>query len=72
MVIQRGNKLSQRQSRQLGRRIKVSLKADRRKQAEDAVNIFEGHLVAGDLVEAWRFCKGAYRTAVGREPKPCY
>ena len=63
--------LSQAAARNLGRKIKACLKADRLKQAATTALNVEGCLVAGDYIEAWRYLKGWYRSAEERAPKPC-
>eukprot|EP00957_Ditylum_brightwellii_P159100 12109078-Ditylum_brightwellii.AAC.1 len=48
----------QMESRQFMRQIGASFKKDRQQRATDAAAEIEGHLVNGDLQEAWRVAKG--------------
>jgi len=63
--------LSQEAARNLGRKIKACLKADRLKRGETTVSNVEGCLAAGEYIEAWHYLKGWYRLAEDRAPKPC-
>ncbi len=63
--------LSQAAARNLGRKIKASLKADCLKHAATTASNVEGCLAAGEFVEAWRYLKGWYRLAEDGAPKPC-
>ncbi len=70
-LLRRKGMLSQAAARDLGRKIKACLKADRLKQAATTASNVEGCLAAGDHIEAWRYLKGWYRLAEERAPKPC-
>jgi hypothetical protein len=63
--------LSQAAARNLGRKIKSSLKADRLKRAATTASNIEGCLAAGEYIEAWRCLKGWHRSAEDQAPKPC-
>ncbi len=62
---------SQIATRDLGRKIKAGLKADRLQQAATTALNVEGCLAAGEYIEAWRCLKGWYCSAEDRAPKPC-
>ena len=70
--LRRDGLLTQTLARQMGRKVKASLKVDRTARAEAVATEVEGHLHNGELKEAWRSMKGWYRAAEGRTPKPCY
>ncbi len=63
--------LSQAAVRNLGRKIKACLKADRLKRAATTASNVEGCLAAGEYIEAWRYLKGWCRSAEDRAPQPC-
>jgi hypothetical protein len=63
--------LSQTAARNLGRKIKVCLKADRLQCAATTASNVEGCLAAGEYIEAWRHLKGWYHSAEDQAPKPC-
>jgi hypothetical protein len=62
---------SQTVARNLGRKIKVCLKADRLQCATTTALNVKGCLAAGDYIEAWHHLKRWYRSAEVRAPKPC-
>ena len=64
--------LTQRVERQLGRRIKQSLKSDRQERARKAGVEITDHLSNGELKDAWSVAKRWYRLASETAPKPCY
>ena len=64
--------LSQAAARNLGRKIKASLKADRVKHAATTTALdVEGCLAAGEFIEAWHYLKRWYRLVEDQAPKPC-
>jgi hypothetical protein len=70
-MLHREGMLSQTAARNLGRKIKVCLKANCLQRATTTASYVEGCLAAGEYIEAWRHLKGWYRSAEDRAPKPC-
>jgi hypothetical protein len=70
-MLRRKGMLSQTVARNLGRKIKVCLKADRLQRAATTASNIEGCLAAGEYIEAWRHLKGWYCSAEDQAPKPC-
>lgn len=64
--------LSQANGRRLGRRIRVALKADRKKRAADTAAAIKGHLTAGNLKEAWCCVQRWYRQAEEIASRPSF
>jgi hypothetical protein len=70
-MLRRKGMLSQAAVHNLGRKIRVCLKADcLQRAATTALNV-KGCLAAGEYIEAWRYLKGWYCSAKDRAPKPC-
>ncbi len=63
--------LSQTAACNMGRKIKVCLKANCLQRAATTASNVEGCLAAGEYIEAWRHLKGWYHSAEDRAPKPC-
>ncbi len=70
-MLRRKGMLSQAAARNLGRKIKACLKADRLTRAATTASNVKGCLAAGEYIEAWRYLKGWYHSAEDRAPKPC-
>ncbi len=70
-MLHRKDMLSQAAARNLGRKIKVCLKADCLQHAATTASKVEGCLAAGEYTEAWCYLKGWYCLAEDRAPKPC-
>ncbi len=70
-MLRRKGMLSQAAACNLGRKIKVCLKADHLQRAATTALNVEGCLAVGEYIEAWRYLKGWYRSAEDRAPKPC-
>jgi hypothetical protein len=70
-MLRRKGMLLQAVARNLGRKIKACLKADRLKRAATTALNVKGCLAAGEYIEAWHHLKGWYCSAEDRAPKPC-
>jgi hypothetical protein len=70
-MLRRKGMLSQTAARNLGRKIKVCLKANRLQRAATTASNVKGCLAAGEYIEAWHHLKRWYRSAEDRAPKPC-
>jgi hypothetical protein len=70
-MLRRKGMLSQAAAHNLGRKIKVCLKADHLQHAATTALNVEGCLAAGEYIEAWRYLKRWYRSAEDQAPKPC-
>jgi hypothetical protein len=68
----KSRKLTQRQARCLGRRIKAALDGNRRQRAANVASEVEGYLSTEQPKEAWRCLKGWYHSATDQPPKPCH
>jgi hypothetical protein len=68
----KSGKLTQRQARCLGRRIKAALGGDWQQCAANVVSKVEGYLSIEQPKEAWRCLKGWYRSATNQPPKLCH
>ncbi len=62
-MLRRKGMLSQAAARNLGRKIKVCLKADCLQCAVTTSSNVKGCLAVGEYIEAWRYLKGWYRSA---------
>ena len=64
--------LTQTMRRNLNRKIAASLKADRIERARKVGESLMGHILAGDMREAWRSVQGWYKEAGAQQAKKCH
>ena len=68
----REGRLSQKEGKRLGRRIRMTLKEDRRERARRAGEKLILHLGKGEVSEAWGTIRGWHKTVELKAAKPCW
>ena len=69
-ALRKAGDLAGRKRARLACQIEKALSQDRRRRAEEAGSVIEGHLIQGRVKEAWRTLKGWYRVSEGKAPRP--